>query len=230
MTTATMTYIDEIDGRIAAKSLLEHPFYRAWTKGELSVDSLRDYASQYYQHVKAFPTYLSAVHAQTENMETRREILKNLNDEESGNPNHPDLWIRFGEGLGVSRDDMENVEIEPETSKLINIFRSVCRDRGTAAGLAALYAYESQIPAVSETKIEGLRKFYNIDDPRTLSYFRVHIEADKEHAAVERDLLRNYVDDGNTEVVTQSVDSVLDALYGMLDGVCRRHGIACAEW
>ena len=227
MTTATMNYIDEIDGRISAKSLLDHPFYQAWTKGELSIDSLRDYASQYYHHVKAFPTYLSAVHMQTENMETRREILKNLTDEEAGVTNHPYLWAKFGEGLGVSRDEMENVAIEPETSNLISVFRSACRDRGTAAGLAALYAYESQIPAVSETKIEGLKKFYGIEKPETLSYFSVHIEADKEHAAVERDLLTGYVDDGNIDMVTESVDSVLDALYSMLDGVCRRHGIAC---
>ncbi|MEE9555394.1 MAG: CADD family putative folate metabolism protein [candidate division Zixibacteria bacterium] len=227
MATATLTYIDEIDGKIAGKSLLEHPFYQAWTKGELSIDSLRDYASQYYQHVKAFPTYLSAVHAQTENMETRREILKNLNDEEAGNPNHPGLWAKFGEGLGVSRDNMENVEIEPETSNLISVFRSACRDRGTVAGLAALYAYESQIPAVSETKIAGLQEFYDIDKPETLSYFSVHIEADKEHAAVERDLLTGYIDDGNIGDVMDSVDSVLEALYVMLNGVCHRHGIAC---
>jgi len=227
MNTATLNYIDKIDGRIDARRLLDHPFYRAWTKGELSLDSLRDYASQYYRHVKAFPTYLSAVHAQTEDIESRREILQNLNDEEAGNPNHPDLWVRFGEGLGLSRGEMEEVDIQPETSNLIDTFRSACRERGTAAGLAALYAYESQIPAVSESKIEGMKKHYGIDDPATLSYFTVHIEADKEHSAVERDLLARYLDDSNAATAIKSVDEILDALYGILDGVCRRHGIAC---
>jgi pyrroloquinoline-quinone synthase len=224
--TAT-SYIDEIDTKVAAKSLLDHPFYRAWTKGELSLESLQDYAGQYYRHVKAFPTYLSAVHAQTDDMETRREILKNLNDEEAGNPNHPDLWARFAEGLGLNRSAIENGKAEPETSNLIDTFKSICGTRGTAAGLAALYAYESQIPAVSESKIEGLKRFYGIDDEGTLEYFRVHIKADKEHAAAERDMLARHIDEGNSDAVMRAVDETLDALYGLLDGVCRRHGVGC---
>jgi pyrroloquinoline-quinone synthase len=227
MNTIIGSYLEEIDAKIEAKSLLKHPFYRAWSKGELTLDSLRDYACQYYQQVKAFPTCLSAVHAQTEDIPTRREILRNLTDEEAGDPNHPDLWIRFGEGLGLTRGDMERALIRAETAKLINTFRSVCRDRGTAAGLAAIYAYESQVPAVSESKIDGLRRFYSIDDPRTLDYFRVHIDADKEHAAAERARLAAHLDDGNAATVFKSVDESLDALWGMLDGVNRQNGIGC---
>ena len=55
--------LDQIDKDIAAKHLLKHPFYLAWTRGELSREALADYARQYYQHVAAFPTYLSAIHA-----------------------------------------------------------------------------------------------------------------------------------------------------------------------
>ncbi len=227
MTIVANAFIDEIDERIAKRSLLKHPFYQAWTKGELSVESLRDYACQYYRHVSAFPTYLSAVHAQTEDINTRREILKNLNDEEAGTPNHPDLWVQFGEGFGLGAAEMENADIRPETSDLIGTFRSVCGGRGTAAGLAALYAYESQIPEVSETKIDGLKKFYGLDNHRALAYFQVHIEADKEHAAAERELLEKHIDDRDFEIIRRSVDETLDALYGLLDGVCQRHGIAC---
>ncbi|HTV07041.1 MAG TPA: hypothetical protein VME86_16855, partial [Acidobacteriaceae bacterium] len=51
--------VEEIDARVARQHLLQHPFYQAWSRGELSMDALRDYATQYYQHVAAFPTYLS---------------------------------------------------------------------------------------------------------------------------------------------------------------------------
>ena len=50
--------LDQIDNDIAAKHLLKHPFYLAWTRGELSREALADYAQQYYQHVAAFPVSL----------------------------------------------------------------------------------------------------------------------------------------------------------------------------
>src|ERR1051325_10316366 len=112
-----------IDAQVAAKHLLTHPFYLAWTRGELSKEALQDYARQYYHHVAAFPTYLSAVHANTEDQETRRQILANLMDEEAGNPNHPELWLRFAESAGVDRDDTRGASLWPETRNLIDSFR-----------------------------------------------------------------------------------------------------------
>jgi len=90
-------YLDKIDNDIAAKNLLKHPFYLAWTRGELSREALADYARQYYKHVAAFPTYLSAIHANCDDQSTRKELLKNLIDEEAGSPNHPELWLNFAE-------------------------------------------------------------------------------------------------------------------------------------
>src|SRR5438874_7571716 len=90
-------YLDTIDNDIAAKHLLKHPFYLAWTRGELSREALADYARQYYYHVAAFPTYLSAVHAHCEDQSARKQLLNNLIDEEAGSPNHPELWLQFAE-------------------------------------------------------------------------------------------------------------------------------------
>src|ERR1700676_5062730 len=99
-------YLDLIHNDIADKNLLKHPFYLAWTRGELSKEALTDYAKQYYHHVAAFPTYLSAVHAKCDDQATRRQLLGNLIDEEAGAPNHPDLWLKFAEGLGVEGGDV----------------------------------------------------------------------------------------------------------------------------
>ena len=227
MTAVENTWINEIDAEVARRHLLTHPFYQSWTRGDLDRDALRDYARQYYHHVAAFPTYLSALHSHTESAAARRHILANLIDEEAGCPNHPELWLRFAEGLGLNAEEVQQAELWPETENLIGAFRAACRDHGTADGLAALYAYESQIPAVAESKIEGLRRFYGIDGPDALSYFEVHVEADRVHAAVERNLLTPYVSDTNGPAVVRSVRKILDALWEMLSGVCRRHAIAC---
>ncbi len=216
------SHLDKIDNDIAEKHLLKHPFYLAWTRGELSREALTDYAKQYYHHVAAFPTYLSAVHSKCDDQPTRKQILQNLIDEEAGSPNHPELWKQFADAL----DTNVEAEQEPETKNLISAFRSTCA-RSTEEGLAALYAYESQIPEICESKIDGLKKHYGFTDPKGYEYFSVHIEADREHRAAERAMLARKIDNHNIDNVRASVARVLDALWEMLSGVCRRHAIAC---
>ena len=219
-------HLDQIDNDIAEKHLLKHPFYLAWTRGELSKEALADYARQYYHHVAAFPTYLSAVHAKCDDQGTRKQLLANLIDEEAGSPNHPELWMKFAEGLGLEAVDVGNAAKQPETINLVDTFRSVCRDQSIAQGMAALYAYESQIPAICESKIDGLKRHYGFSDPEHYRYFSVHIEADREHSAAERKILSCYIDNQNIENVRESVHRVLEALWEMLSGVCQRHAIA----
>ncbi|PYK29485.1 MAG: pyrroloquinoline quinone biosynthesis protein PqqC, partial [Verrucomicrobia bacterium] len=191
-------YLDQIDNDIAGKHLLKHPFYLAWVRGELSKEALTDYAKQYYHHVAAFPTYLSAVHAKCDDQPTRKQILQNLIDEEAGSPNHPELWKQFANALGVHEFETKR---EPETKDLIETFRAVCGENSTTEGLAALYAYESQIPAICESKIDGLKKHYGFNDPKGYEYFSVHLEADKEHSATERAMLADKIDNRNADSV-----------------------------
>lgn len=212
-----------IDKQIAAKHLLTHPFYLAWTRGELSKECLADYAAQYYHHVKAFPRYLSALHAHTENASTRKHLLQNLVDEEAGSPNHPEMWKTFTESLGPAEQPMRQ-----PIREIIDTFMGICRDGSVAEGLAALYAYESQIPEICESKIDGLQKHYNMTTPADWVYFSVHIEADKEHRAVERQLLGECLDESNVDQVQASVQRVLEALWNFLSDLCERHHIACS--
>jgi pyrroloquinoline-quinone synthase len=221
------TILDAIDEKIAGRHLLTHPFYLAWTRGELSRETLADYAGQYYRHVAAFPTYLSALHARCDDQTIRQHLLQNLIDEEAGEPNHPQLWRIFATSLGISSEQLDQIETWPETANLIATFREICREGNLAQGLAALYSYESQIPAVSESKIDGLIRHYNFTEPESYRYFTVHIEADKEHSGVERRLLGENVRLEDRDKVSAAVDRVLAALWELLSGVCRRHAIAC---
>ncbi len=84
-------------------NLLNHPFYQGWTAGKLPLQRLHTYAVQYYHHVAAFPRYLSAIHTGCE-IVTRQALLENLIEEERGAENHPELWLRFAETLGIARE------------------------------------------------------------------------------------------------------------------------------
>lgn len=226
MTTTYDLFLDKMDAQIADKSLLKNPFYLAWSRGELSIECLREYAKEYYQHVKAFPTYLSAIHARTEDAATRRMLLENLIEEEAGTPNHPDLWRNFALALGVTEEELQNHQTSESMQTLIDTFRTICNTRGVEEGIAALYAYESQIPNICISKIDGLKKHYNLRNPKDWEYFSVHIAADKEHAAQEKRMLQTYVTEANQDKIHGSVSQALDVLWNFLSNMCERHGIA----
>jgi pyrroloquinoline-quinone synthase len=211
---------DEVDRLIEERSLLKHPFYQAWQRGELDLDILRHYCAQYYQHVLAFPQYVSAAHAGCPDQTDRRALLENLIEEERGDENHPELWLRFGDALGAARGDVVASEPLPETDALVETFRQVTKSASFAEAATALYCYESQVPEVAKTKIAGLKQFYGIDDPRGLQFFDVHIEADEWHAEVGREFVNRYGEQ-DREAVLATAHRCLDALWSFLDGVDR---------
>jgi pyrroloquinoline-quinone synthase len=218
MTTAQRSIADEVDQLIEERSLLKHPFYQAWQKGELTLDQLRHYAGQYYQHVLAFPQYVSAAHANCPDQPARQELLENLIEEERGDENHPELWMRFGEALGLGRDAIAGSEAAPETLNLVETFRDLTLRGSFAEAATALYCYESQVPEVAKTKIAGLKQFYGVDDERGLQFFNVHIGADEWHAEVGRGFVERF-GEADPDAVRSAARRSLDALWSFLDGV-----------
>lgn len=213
-------FIDEINKRIEIKNILKHPFYQNWREGKLTKEMLMEYAKQYYKHVAAFPQYLSAVHSKIDNFNDRRLVLQNLMDEENGNNNHIQLWINFGKALGLTKEEIRNEAAIETTNAFVNHFKNITRKESIAEGIAALYAYESQIPRVSEEKINGLINFYGVDSEQGLEYFKVHMQADIEHSKAELALIEKYATDEETQQkVLGAVNATLDAYWNMLTGI-----------
>src|SRR3954453_24187856 len=147
--TSMITTSSLIDLKVAEKAMLKHPFYQAWTEGRLPLDTLRDYARQYFHHVEAFPRAVSAVHSACPDRGGRRMLAENLAEEEGievGKEDHASLWLMFACGLGESEDAVRAQQLNVETQALIDTFRRLSR-RSYASGLGTLYAYESQFPA-----------------------------------------------------------------------------------
>jgi len=212
--------IRQLKKTISERSVLQHPFYQAWQKGEVDVETLREYTGQYYPHVLAFPTYLSAVHANCPDIVVRQQILENLIEEEHGEKNHPELWLRFAEGLGISRREVVAKTPLKSTKKFISTFQETTRNASYPAGMAALYAYESQIPKVSQTKMDGLRTFYGVNDARSLEFFKAHIGLDEIHSQVAARIISKHAttSEGQREVL-RCARGAADAYWGFLDGV-----------
>jgi pyrroloquinoline-quinone synthase len=221
-----MTVSTAIDNKVAERAMLKHPFYQAWTEGRLPLDTLRDYARQYFHHVDAFPRAVSAVHSVCPDRDGRRMLAENLAEEEgieAGKQDHASLWLMFACGLGESEADVRRQGLNPETMALIETFRRLSR-KSYASGLGALYAYESQFPAVASAKIEGLVERYGIQDEDTLRFFRVHQSADVEHSAVCRALLDRLPEDERDEAIAAG-EELAGALWNFLSGVEARASV-----
>ena len=201
-------------------SMLKHPFYQAWSEGKLSQSVISEYVKQYYAHVRAFPTYVSAVHSRCEDIATRQTLLENLIEEERGDENHPELWLRFAEGLGVAREDVKDAELLASTRESVERLKSLTQSEDYREGLAALLGYESQIPEVAKTKREGLKSFYGIDSERAVSFFRVHEDIDVLHNQIEKQILTEKCQtaDQQRRAIATARESA-KALWSFLDGV-----------
>ena len=218
MTTLTTSTL--IDSKVAERAMLSHPFYQAWTEGRLPLDTLRAYARQYFHHVEAFPSAVSAVHSACPDRNGRQMLAENLAEEEglvTGKQDHAGLWLMFAAGIGESEDAVRAQELNAETRALIDTFRRLSR-RSYPSGLGALYAYESQFPAVASAKIGGLIDRYGISSEETLRFFRVHESADVEHSSVCRSLLDRLPEEEKAEAVAAG-EELAGALWNFLSGV-----------
>ena len=220
------TTLKELDDLIEKRSILQHPFYKAWREGHLTIEDLATYAQIYYPHVAAFPGYLQAALQTAEDSLVRSELESNLR-EELGEPKpHPELWLDFASGLGLEHEQVSKASPHPAAKQIVAAFEMLSEESSTSA-LAALYAYEAQQPEVARTKADGLVELYGIDDPQTLAYFEVHAEADLRHREGERRALERCLSDGaSMDEVLLAAGQALDAYWGLLDGVCAETGVS----
>jgi pyrroloquinoline-quinone synthase len=217
-------FLNKLDRKIEGKALLDHPYYQAWKAGELTLDSLRVYAAQYYFFEAEFPRFLSAIHANCPDRDVRQNILDNLWDEEHGPENHRKLWLDFCAPLGLDERSVEESDVFLSTQTLLDTYSVIANQGSFQEGLAAMYAYEAQVPKVALEKIRGLRENYGINDERSLKFFEIHSTLDEEHSEREaRDLARS-TESFQEPMVESALVAALDAWWAFLDGVeAERH-------
>jgi pyrroloquinoline-quinone synthase len=206
--------------------LLKHPFYQAWVEGRLSKETLQDYARQYYHHVEAFPRYLQNALALRPDEKTEVILAENLSEEDGSayGTSHPELWLRFAEGLGVTRDHVKASQPRSGIKKVVEIF-TACSKGSLSDALGCLYAYESQVPEIAHSKIEGLKRHFGVQDERTLSFFEVHKSADVHHRESLLRLIEG-LPSAHKAQAKVAADSASQVLWDFLSDVHQVNGCA----
>jgi len=206
-----MNIIKKIDEMIEERSLLKHPFYQMWSDGKLTQESLAGYSKEYFQLVKAVPFFMTPI-IEKAHESVVSELIANQQEESD----HVKPWINFAGELGVSEDELTSYTGLTKTRKAVSDLNELMNT--FEGGACAMYAFEKEIPKISQTKLDGLAEFYGMTSDEATEYFKLHTEADIRHAASWRNILENSSTDSNNlrEIADKSISAqnlLLDSCY-----------------
>lgn len=206
--------LSALDPQIAAKSLLKHPFYVRWSKGELTKDELKVYAKEYFHLVERIPGVVERIRDRVTDPVLRAQIEENRAEEQE----HVGLWKRFAKSLGINEQELVSYKPSQKTTDAVISLEGLA-EQGMEQGIVAMYALEAELPAIAATKKDGLCKFYGLESEDAQIYFDEHLKEEK-HLEVWR---KFSVDESGAHAVA---DASLIAQNSILDAVCDECGIA----
>ena len=206
-----MNIIKKIDDIIEERSLLKHPFYQAWSDGKLTQESLAGYSKEYFQLVKAVPSFMEPI---IENASD--DVVGDLIENQQEESDHIKSWITFAGELGISKDELIAYEGLPKTKKAVSDLNNLMNTFD--GGACAMYAFEKEIPKISQTKLDGLAEFYGMTNNESTEYFKLHTEADVRHAASWQHILEKSSTNSNNliEIADKSISAqnlLLDSCF-----------------
>lgn len=206
-----MSIIKKIDEMIEERSLLKHPFYQLWSDGKLSKESLAGYSKEYFQLVKAVPSFMASIIAKASDS-VMNELIENQQEESD----HIKSWLAFAGEFGISEDELISYTGTEKTRKAVSDLNALMNTFD--GGACAMYAFEKEIPKISQTKLDGLAEFYGMTSDEATEYFKLHTEADIRHAASWRHILEKSSADSNIliEIADKSISAqnlLLDSCY-----------------
>ena len=209
--------IERIDYEIEKHSLLKHVFYQMWSEGKLTINHLQGYSKEYFQLVKVVPKFVENIFNVIADPSLKRAVGQNLKEESE----HIEPWIMFSTAMGVQRNDLTSYKGENETNMAVSSL-SQLTERSLEEAVAAMYAYEKELPKISKSKIDGLKKFYGLQSNEATKYLEIHEEVDLRHSQVWKNILKTVPEDKQERAFDAAVCS-LEAQNKLLDSVHKNY-------
>lgn len=209
--------IERIDYEIEKHSLLKHVFYQMWSEGKLTINHLQGYSKEYFQLVKVVPKFVENIFNVIADPSLKRAVGQNLKEESE----HIEPWIMFSTAMGVQRNDLASYKGENETNMAVSAL-SQLTERSLEEAVAAMYAYEKELPKISKSKIDGLKKFYGVQSNEATKYLEIHEEVDLRHSEVWKNILKTIPED-KQECALNAAISSLEAQNKLLDSVHKKY-------
>jgi pyrroloquinoline-quinone synthase len=223
---APADFMRDLLGRIEARRTFGgHPLWLEIADGKLSRDQLKVFAVQFFLQVREFPRAVSAMHANCPFPEERMALAESVYEEETGrisgcNQPHPELFIRFGQAVGLARAEMTEGRPLPATRALIDWFELSTKQRSFIEAAAAMnLAAEGQVSGAFGPMARRLQAHYGLSR-EAVEFWDVHELADAEHSAVGDNIVVRHALDAATQArVRDALHHSLDAWWQFFDGI-----------
>ena len=169
------------------RTLRSHPTIEKIERGELSQPQLRHWATQLFIGNKAHnANILGLIYAKCDDFPARKAIVENLIEEELGrvsgaNRSHPELYLEFGEAIGIPRAELLNASMTPDATAMMHWMYWLADSKPWYVTLAGIsLGSELFNPDAYVRVIDGLSRHYKLSDD-ALMFFSVHVKVDKDH-------------------------------------------------
>ena len=205
------------ESALTGRRLLDHPFYRRWEAGQVTMTELAGYAAQYRHFEAALPSLLARLEDLVPAGPARELVAANRADELGDPVPHLELFDRFAAAVDAGPEPAS-----PATAALLATYDDLLEEGG-AAGLAGFLAYECQAAEVAASKASGLRRHYGLDD-EAVSFWEHHAAVDARHGRWLGEALGQTAADGPDSVLA-AVRRGADAWWAFLD---EREAVAAA--
>ena len=145
------------------------------------------------------------------------KYLKSVKTSRDEEREHVQPWLDFSSGLGLIKDQVSEYSGESKVNEAVKKLEKLSSN-SLMNGVSMMYSFEKQLPEISTTKIEGLKKFYDVNDENAINYFKIHEKVDIKHAKLWEDIIVNNSERYYEEIYDASIKS-LEAQNQILDVV-----------
>jgi pyrroloquinoline-quinone synthase len=188
-----------------------------WSEGKLTINHLQGYSKEYFQLVKVVPKFVENIFNVITDPSLKRAVGQNLKEESE----HIEPWIMFSTAMGIQRNDLASYKGENETNMAVSTL-SQLTERSLEEAVAAMYAYEKELPKISRSKIDGLKKFYGVQSNEATKYLEIHEEVDLRHSEVWKNILKTIPEEKQERALNAAISS-LEAQNKLLDSVQKKY-------
>jgi pyrroloquinoline-quinone synthase len=201
---------------------IHHPFHRAMYEGECTPEQIRGWVANRFYYQISIPVKDAAIMANCPDRDTRRLWVQRLLDHDGydGGEGGIEAWLRLGEAVGLSRDEILSQEhvlpgVRFAVDAYVNFARRASWQEAASSSLTELFA-----PTIHQARLSSWPEHYPWIDASGYQYFRNRLteaRRDVEHGLAIT--LDHYRTREGQERMLEILQFKLDVLWSMLDAM-----------
>lgn len=228
---------EEFEARLRAmgnRYHIHHPFQVMMHQGKSSREQIQAWVANRYYYQVSIPIKDAAILSNCPDREVRRHWVQRILDHDGygGEDGGIEAWIRLGEAVGLSREDIVSQRlvlpgVRFAVDAYVNFARRVSWQEAAASSLTELFA-----PTIHQSRLDHWPQHYPWIEPEGYNYFRRRLtEAPRDVVNGLRITLGHFNTRELQERALQILQFKLDLLWSMLDAMLLAHcRVEVAGW